>query len=370
VKLRAEFVLKALEPEACMAELCREFGISRKTGYKWLARFRARGMRGLDDLSRRPHQSPLRASGEGVLRVIEMRQRHPSWGPKKLHVVLKREPTLKQVLSVRTIARILSRAGEVLSKRRIPSQQDVSTTAPQIRADTANETWTVDFKGWWRSNNGEHCEPLTVRDAASRFVLCADLVQSRGTEPIRLIFQALFEKYGLPACIHVDNGSPFACTRSRGGLTRLSAWWVSLGIRVERGRPGCPQDNGAHERMHADISCELQMHAADTKELQQAALDEWRHEFNHVRPHESLQQQTPATHYVHSSRPFRGPRCAVYPGCQVRKVATTGIVKCKGKRFRVGQGLAGFDVGLLPLGEGTFRLFFYELNLGEIGVAA
>ena len=370
VKLREEFVLRALEQDANVAALCREFAVSRKTGYKWLERFRGGGVAALEDLSRRPMSCPVRASGDSVLAVIELRRRHPSWGPKKLRVVLHRTLVSADVPSVRTIARILDRAGQVTARRRPVPLAQVASSAPQICANGPNETWTIDFKGWWHTNNGERCEPLTVRDAASRFMLCATLARSTATQPIRGLFERAFEQYGLPGCLHMDNGSPFACTRSRAGLTTLSAWWVSLGIRLSRGRPGHPQDNGGHERMHADIARELQLHAADTWELQQAALDQWRHEFNHVRPHEALAQKTPAECYVRSARPFRGQRTVFYDGCEVRRVDKAGAIKYRGSKLRIGDALRGYEIGLLPIDENTVRILFYDLDLGELKISA
>lgn len=372
MKIREEFLLKVLEPDSSMKELCEEYGISRKTGYKWLKRFQEQGIEGLRDMSRRPRSSPLRASGESVLQVLELRDRHPRWGPKKLRKVLQRRNggNSEGAPSERTIARILSRAGKVASRIR-RSVVSAPKEAPAPRIDGPNDLWTVDFKGWWLSADGTKCEPLTVRDAFSRMVLCAQLMRDTRAESVRKQFERLFEVHGLPTGIQVDNGPPFACTRSRGGLTTLSAWWVSLGVELIRGRPGHPEDNGAHERMHSDMSEALQKHPAATLEQQQAAMDKWRHEFNHLRPHEALQQRVPADFYHRSERPYQGPKPQIYPERYlVRKVAASGQIKYRGNVVRVGQALHGYHVGLKPLTENTFRLFFYEVDLGELELSA
>lgn len=374
MKLREEFVLKMLAPGTNVAALAREYDVSRKTAYKWCERFRTGGVEALNDLSRRPHISPVRASGEAVLRVLELRRAHPRWGAKKLRHVLLRTARTEiekgEVPSVRTVARILARAGEVVS-RRPRSATDVPREPPHVVAQAPNEVWTVDFKGWWRTGDGSRAEPLTVRDAFSRFVLSLQIMSETSTEHVRPVFERLFEQHGLPVAIQMDNGSPFACTRARGGLTTLSAWWVSLGIRLIRGRPAKPQDNGGHERMHLDVSREVEAVAAATIELQQVACDRWRHEFNHVRPHEALDMKTPADIYRKSSRRYTGPRLFLYPDdCYTRKVDSGGHIKWRGKAVRVSEALRGQQIGVFPLDEARLGIRFYELDLGEIHLAA
>ena len=371
MKLREEFVLKALEPNANVAELCREYRISRKTGYKWLTRFHQRGMAGLEDLSRRPHRSPLRASGEMVLEVVRLRTERPRWGPKKLRAVLLRQFRRSKVPSVRTIARIVDRAGLVTPQRvRHPELRDRPTDAPEVAVQGPNDLWTVDFKGWWRSQDGDRCEPLTVRDAFSRFVLSAKLLPGNTTEHVRAAFERLFEQFGLPAAVQVDNGSPFASTRARGGLTTLSAWWVSLGIRFVRGRPCHPEDNGGHERMHFDLRFDVEDKRARSVDRQQHLLDAWVHDFNHVRPHEALGQRTPAQLYVRSVRPFREPLPPLYPpSFTARRVAGDGTIKFGGHRLRIGQGLRGLLVGVRQLDQRRLQVRFYDLDLGEVDVS-
>lgn len=370
VKMREEFVLRALEPDANMSALCREHGISRKTGYKWLKRFQEGGLEGLRDLSRRPHSSPLRASGEVVLRIIELRQRHPRWGPKKLRAVIERQFPVDDVPSLRTIARVLERSGQVRPRRR-RSAPGAGERPEMPAADKPNQLWTADFKGWWRTKDGVRAEPLTVRDAASRYVLAAELMETTKGAVVREVFEGLFERHGLPEAILVDNGAPFASTRSPGGLTTLSAWWVSLGIRLHRSRPGHPQDNGGHERMHLDMRFDVEDAPADDLDAQRIALNRWQLEFNHLRPHEALDMQVPAAAYRRSNRPYRGPRRPWYPPeCDLRRVNRKGYIKYLGRPRYIGLALVGQTVALRRLDDDTAALLYYDMELGRLQLAA
>jgi putative transposase len=371
MKLREEFVLRALEPAANVSELCRDFGISRKTAYKWVARFRERGVAGLDDLSRRPHNSPLRVDAEMAIECVRLRRIHPHWGPKKLRAILLRSFGKERAPSVRTIARIVERAGEPPIRKRRPSTTTAPTQSPSVIATAPNDVWTADFKGWWRTGDSARAEPLTIRDAHSRFILAIQLMHKTDITSVKDTFERLFERHGLPACIQVDNGSPFISMRARGGLTALSAWWVALGIRLVRGRLGHPEDNGAHERMHADMRFELEDEACANLPAQQAACDRWRQEFNHVRPHEALEQRVPADIYRKSDRQYRGVRRPSYPAAfTLRKVDSSGGVKLNGVRFRVGEALRERTIGILPVSKDTFRIQYYELDLGQVVVPA
>lgn len=372
-KLRKEFVLEALHEDANVSEVCRKYGISRKTGYKWLERYRAGGPSALEDGSRRPHRFARNVSGEVVLELLKLRERHPRWGPKKLRQKL--EETLRpegvEVPSVRTLARIIERAGLAdPKKRRRTPVSNAPTTAPKALAEAPNDLWTVDFKGWWRTKDGHRCEPLTVRDAASRYVLAVELVESTSTTHVRPAFERLFERYGLPKAIQVDNGSPFANVRSRGGMTQLSAWWVSLGIRVVRGRPAHPQDNGGHERMHADLRDAVELHPEENIERQRRACEEWRQEFNEVRPHEALGQATPSSVYVKSARRFGEVRRPRYIAtAEVRKVTCRGTVTFQQRKVAISQALAGYHIGLEPVAGARHRVWFYDLDLGEVDIS-
>lgn len=368
--LRSEFVLAAVSPGANLSQLCRDFGISRTNGYKWIRRFKTEGEDGLADRSRRPN-AIAGTDGEIVLRVIELRRRYPKWGAKKLRHLLLRSSRPDKTPSSKTIARILDRAGEprVRKPRRrlrvvMREHQPLVTKAP-------HDVWTVDFKGWWRTRDGRRFEPLTVRDAFSRYVLCLKMLNSTKSAIVKSQFEKLFERCGLPHIIRVDNGSPFACTSAPAGLSQLSAWWTSLGIRVSFSRPAHPQDNGGHERMHLDVANQLEAESADSAEAQQRAADRWRVEFNEVRPHEALGMRTPAQLYARSPRQYRGIQPAHYPASYgVRRVDRNGCVRYMGKVVFISESLIGHDLGLRRTQRGRLAARFYDLNLGLFDLAA
>ena len=269
MSLKLEFVEREAKGEK-IAALCREYGVSRQTGHKWVKRFKEQGYEGLEERSRRPKSVPLATAEELVVATLGARGAHPRWGPYKLHVLLRRRFG-EQTPSKRTIARILLRANKIRERRK-RAPISVVERAPTVTADSPNDVWTVDFKGWWRTLNGDRCEPLTVRDAASRFMLAA-VVTSTKKRDVRPVFERLFRRHGVPRAIQCDNGSPFVAVQARAGLSGLSAWWVSLGIRILRSRPGCPQDNGGHERMHSDVRADVQARPAANRDEQQRAID-------------------------------------------------------------------------------------------------
>lgn len=366
MSLRIEFVERAKAGES-IAALCREFKISRTTGHKWCKRFEAHGYEGLEEQSRRPKSAPLATGEELVMAILEARDRYRRWGPRKLHGVLRRRFG-DQTPSERTIARVLKRADKVRERRsrRKPSFVD---RAPQVHASLPNEVWTVDFKGWWRAQDGQKCEPLTVRDAASRFLLAVQICRPTTLE-VRDVFERLFARHGVPQAIQCDNGEPFVSVRSRGGLSQLSAWWMSLGIRLVRSRPGCPQDNGGHERMHADMATDLQRNPASTRHAQQRELDRWRQVFNHVRPHDALGGKTPADVYKPTerrrptARPFQYP-----PGVTTVRVTNKGCFAWCGHAYFLSRSLMGLHVGIQHVDLLHVRVWYRDLDLGSVEVA-
>lgn len=365
MSLKIEFVERADKGEK-VAPLCREFGISRTTGHKWLKRFRELGYEGLEEESRRPRSTPLATAEDLVLAVLEARDAHPRWGPKKLAVVLRRR--FKELTpSERTIARILKRAHRVRERKR-RGPKSVIAAAPVVSAAAPNDVWTVDFKGWWLAANRQRCEPLTVRDAFSRYVLASTLCHLTIAET-RPIFERLFKRHGVPYTIQCDNGPPFISVMARGGLTTLSAWWVSLGIQLARSRPGCPQDNGGPERMHRDIRTDIQASPGANPLSEQRRLDRWRQEFNHVRPHQALEGKTPAQLYVPADRRRPNPREPRYsPELPIARVARNGAVSYQGARYYLSQSLAGHIVALELVDPLHVRLWFHELDLGLLEV--
>jgi transposase InsO family protein len=362
VEIRKDFVIRAIEPDCNFSELCREFQISRQQGYKWLKRFKEKGVAGLKDRSRAPHSQALTTNAEVVFEILDWKRAHPRWGPDKIQaklVAVHANPP-----SVRTVARILKRAGLVKKRRNRAAPVERANDAPKSDATRPNQLWTVDFKGWWLTGDRRRCEPLTIRDQASRFVFVVQILPSTATVYVREVFEELFDKYGLPDAILSDNGSPFGCTRALGGFTRLSAWFVSLGIEVRFNRPGCPQDNGAHERMHRDIRFDLEDNPSGTLPSQQAACDTWRNEFNNVRPHAALEMRTPQSVYRKSTRPHKPQLFIGNQSVSLRRVITNGGFWWQGDRVPLGRAFVGYDVGIEVLEDGWCRVWFFDQDLG------
>ena len=373
---KIEFVEEAVQDGANISALCRKHGISRQSAYKYLERFREHGYAGLEEESRRPKSAPYATAEEVVVAVLEARAKHPGWGATKLLVVLRR--TLgKDVPSERTINRILDRFGQLRARRK-KRRLSVIESAPSVLARHPNDVWTIDFKGWWRTADGSRCEPLTIRDAYSRYVLAIELLSKTTGELVRKVMERLFRRYGVPKAIQCDNGSPFISTRALGGLTKLSAWWVSLGIKLIRSRPGCPQDNGGHERMHRDMAADLQAAPASSVVQQQHSCERWRQTFNHIRPHGALSNKTPGEVYKpkrstkRRSTSMRTMQVCIptYPSSWLRRVVSKcGEICVDGDRSFISTALGGHQIALEPVGGVRFRVWFYDLALGEIELA-
>jgi transposase InsO family protein len=360
---KTEFVLKALHTDN-FRRLCRDYGISAKTGYKWKERFLAQGMAGLQEESRRPQSHADSLSEQHVCQIIRLKTRHPQWGPAKMQELYVREHGAEVTPSLSSFKRVLERAGMVEKRRSRPAANGGRLHSGR-HGQAPNEVWTVDFKGWWHDPQGQRCEPLTVRDEHSRYLLDCHRMSNARTGEVWKRFEGLFERHGLPQAIRSDNGSPFASSSSVLGLSKLSARWIALGISLERSRPGCPQDNGAHERMHRDISRELQR---SPQGWSQSALDTWREEFNQQRPHEALNMKTPAEIYSNSTRRYSGlPTDLEYPSMpQTRRIGSGGNLVWNGQPIFITTALAGWSVGLQPRADGTLDLYFANLLLGQI----
>lgn len=363
---KVEFIEKAIAPGANVSALCREFRISRQTAHKWLRRFRAEGYLGLVEQSRRPASSPLATAEDLVVGIIELRGKHPSWGAHKIARVLARQLG-PDAPSSSTVARVLHRLGK-LKRRRPPARVWSVEGRPRVEVKAPNDLWTIDAKGWWRALNGERCEPLTVRDAFSRKILAIELVASTTAPVVQRVLERLFKNHGLPSAIQSDNGSPFICTRARGGLTILSAWIVSLGIRIVRSRPGHPEDNGAHERMHRDV-VELQTAPARSRRAQQRQCDRWMLDFNHVRPHDALDGKTPSELYKNSTRRSVSPLVPTYPaGWVTRRANKAGYVRIGGDQVFVTSAVARQLIGLRQDSEWRWSARFFDVDLETIEV--
>lgn len=367
VNLRQEFVLKALGGAVEFGALCTEYGISRKTGYKWVARFREQGLGGLRDQSRRPHSSPAALSEDVICELVRIKESVPcSWGPKKVLSVYQRQHGSTKAPALSSVQRVLDKAGFVRHRRR-PRQGEPARVKEGIVTEKPNELWTTDFKGWWKTRDRARCEPLTVRDGFSRFLLDLRAMESTAEKAVRPAFEQLFETYGLPEAIRSDNGAPFAASRAPLGLSRLSAWWVSLGIRLDRIDPGHPEQNGAHERVHRDIRAELQDQPADGVEQSQALFDEWRHTFNWQRPHEALTMKTPGSLYTPSKRVYDRSRVDIMypPNWMERLVSPSGLIRLCSVHIFISSALSGFVIGLQPVAD-RLDVWFDYLRLGHV----
>lgn len=350
------------QPGVSMTEACRLSGISRKTGYKWYARYLEKGEDGLDERSRKPLRNPSKLTEEALLRIVGVRVEHKHWGADKIRAVLRREG-FDPLPGRTTIQRVLRQAKLILPrKRRRVKLDNVRLYQSEEKPPTPNDEWTIDFKGWWRSRDGrKKCYPLTVRDACSRFILGVTLLPNCREETVRQAMTSLFKKYGLPKRIRSDNGSPFASTHAILGLSRLSVWWLKLGIGLNRGRVGCPQDNGAHERMHKDMKRELQAEHADT----QSEMDEWVHDFNNVRPHQALNGDTPSQHYCKSRRAYLGDNIEFdYGNLPVRVIDSHGDLVWHALDYFLSESLCGERVAVRDIGNGCHEVLFCEQVLG------
>lgn len=365
--VKFEFALKAMDPHVSMKDLCAEYGISRPTGHKWRNRFIQEGLAGLTERSRRPRISPNQTSEDILCDLIRIKVMHNKWGPKKIHEIYVRSHPHEETPSLTTVKRVLDKAGLVhhRKKRRQTKGQRLQS---RLTANKPNDIWTVDFKGWWYTPDGERCEPLTVRDDFSKYILSIKAMQKAVTEEVKSEFERLFSIYGLPRVIRSDNGPPFACVRGLLGLTRLSVWWLALGIELDRITPGRPCENGSHERMHGDIKRELQGQIQGGLKKHQAHFDVWKNEYNSVRPHEALKMQTPETVYSKSKRPF-SPEIpeVIYPtGYLVRSINNRGAVTIDRRRVFISYALTGYSVGLRENKDESMTVWFDNLRLGEI----
>jgi len=361
---RAEFVMKALRADNFRA-LCAEYGISAKTGYKWLERFKQHGLAGLSDESRRPNGHARELAEEVICEMVRLKKLRPAWGPRKIRAIYAR--THSEVPSESSFKRVLDRAGWV-ERRRTRQRESSGRLFAGRKATKPNEIWTVDFKGWWYGAPGHRCEPLTVRDEFSRYVLELRALPNAKTETVRACFERLFAEHGLPGAIRSDNGSPFASRVGVWGLTRLSAWWLALGIDLERNRPACPQDNPAHERFHLDVAREVEgVKVSD----QQAFLDQWREQYNQERPHEALGMRSPAEVFQKSEKAYSGtPEDLDYGTMRHRKIAPQGIIVLQNQWVFISSALAGWSVGLEGRADGKSNVWFGRLLLGELDEAA
>jgi putative transposase len=359
-KLR--FVYEYERDEESMKALCERFGISRETGYVWLRRYRHYGPEGLVELNRAARHHPNQTAAAVEQAVLELRQAHLRWGPRKLKRILERDQPGRSWPATSTLGEIVKRAGLVVARQK--RRRTEPYTHPLEHAVESNRVWCADFKGWFRAKDGSRIDPLTITDACSRYLLRCQAVEKTDSERVRAIFEAAFREYGLPQAIRTDNGAPFASS-AVGGLSRLAVWWIKLGIVPERIEAGHPEQNGRHERMHLTFSREVEL--GENWRAQQRAMDSFHYDYNHVRPHEALGMQTPASVYVPSPRAYPDQLPEVeYPDAMlVRTVKSHGHFRWKKHDVFLSEVLWGEPVGLLPESDGAYTVHFAHIPLAR-----
>jgi transposase InsO family protein len=361
-----QFVSLAATGRFSFTQLCLDYEISRKTGYKWWRRFRADGRAGLQPRSHRTRSCPHQTAARNERLILRLRRQHPQWGPKKLRDLLQKEHRIKRPPACSTIAGILRRHGASQRSRRKPGSYPV-TPSTLTEPTHPNHVWTVDFKGWLTLGNGVRCDPLTVCDLYCRYYLGCKAQHSQQFAETLRTFKKLMRHHGLPKIIRVDNGPPFA-SFALGRLSALSVWWIRQGIQVEFMRPASPYQNGSHERSHRDLKAETATPPAPNRSAQQKRFDRWRRLRNHVRPHEALQMRRPAEIYRRSPRRLNEKDNPIrYPKDFLVKHATgNGQLLHEGHRYHLGEIYAGCPMGLHRLKDGRTALYFANLQLGYL----
>jgi transposase InsO family protein len=358
------FIADHLRRVTSFSELCSRYGISRKTGYKWVARYQALGFDGLIDQSRRPQGHPRQTPYTICKEIVELRNSHRDpLGAKKIRALLQQRHPDGFIPSETTIYNILSKAGLIYPPKR--RKRVALGQQPFSAVHHPNDVWSADFKGQFKTRDGTWCYPLTIMDHQTRYLLtCENLVGTR-FQQTQHTFQTLFQEHGLPWRIRTDNGVPFA-SQSPGGLSRLSKWWIRLGITPERIEPGKPQQNGRHERMHRTLKQASVIPPAQTPDLQQRAFDEFREQYNHDRPHESLDQQTPASVYHSSARcmPEVLPELDYPTHLRISLVNYNGVIYHQGHRVYIAELLKGEKVGVEEVADGVWDVYFGPVKLG------
>ena len=360
---RCQFVLDARRDLGHFTEQCARYGISTKTGYKWLGRYRQGGIANLQDQSRAPKHHPNEISSETKKAILEARRAHATWGPKKLRIVLQRADGERSWPALSTIGEIIRSHG--LSVPRSRRRHATPTTQPFADCNASNRVWCADYKGWFRTGDGHRCDPLTITDGFSRYLLRCQVVEAQSYEVAHGIFEATFREYGMPMAIRTDNGPPFATT-GLAGLSRLSVWWLRLGIELERIQPGKPQQNGRHERMHLTLKQETAYPPCQNLRAQQRRFDSFREEYNRVRPHEALEMKTPASLYQPSRRcyPARLLGFEYDDEMTTRLIGARGEFYWKGNRIFLSEVLQGERIGLRCYQDRFWKIYLGTLGLG------
>ena len=369
VEERLKFVLAVEAGEASKSALCREFGISRRVGYKWLARYREAGLAGLEDRSRAPLSHPGAISAAVGERCLSVRRAHPTWGPVKVRAWLSRQDPEVVWPAASSIGALFDRAGLTVKRRR--RRRTPPWEAPFAACGEANDVWCIDFKGWFLTGDATHCEPLTLSDAHSRYLLRCQALGRNDSDHVWPILEAAFREFGLPLALRSDNGPPFA-SRGAGGLSRLAVKVLKAGVRPERISPGKPQQNGRHERLHLTLKQDTASPPAPSLRQQLERFQDFQRVYNQERPHEALDNRPPAELYAPSPRRWDGVlRAPDYPpgypeDHERRRVRHNGEIKWRGKSVYINQALAGEAVGLAETDEGAWSVHFGPIQLGLI----
>ena len=360
------FIAACLRAEEPMSALCLRFAISRKTGYKWLHRYGALGVAGLADRSSARHTMSPMMEVDVSDALLALRQVRPTWGPRKLLARLERDKPGIKWPAASTVGDLLKREG--LSEPRLRRSHEPSRARPQIEPTAPNESWAADFKGWFRTGNGVRCEPFTVTDGYSRYLLACRAVPRTTAAEVKAILTELFISHGLPRALRTDNGSPFASRTGLGGLTGFSVWLLKLDIWPDRIAPGRPDQNGRHERMHRTLGEDTAHPPAKTVVAQQAKFDIWRNDFNANRPHEALAQRCPAELYQSSARRYPETiRVWDYPADHhVRPVGSSGNIRWRDEAVYVSEALRGEMIGLARRDDGHWAIRFRNFDLATL----
>jgi len=367
VDQRLQFLSSYQQKEMSLSDLCREFGVSRPTGYRWINRYKEVGPEGLLDRNRKPHGCSHATSEATENAILALRSKHPSWGARKLKARLEKVQPRVDWPAASTFGNILHRAGLTNPKQK--KRRTTPCSEPFSEVTAPNQLWCMDFKGYFSTGDGTRCDPFTITDAHSRYLIRCQTVSRMDLSQVVAVCEAAMREYGMPARIRTDNGAPFAGTGLL-GLSKLSLSWTKMGIVHERIQPGRPQQNGRHERMHRTLKEDTTKPPALTLRLQQKKFDRFRQIFNHERPHEGLNNETPASLYQRSSimfptvlTPFTYPR-----GFQTRRVNTSGDISWHKDRVFISQVFSFEDLGFEEMDEEIFRVYFREIELGELDV--
>jgi putative transposase len=358
---RLRFVARLLEGEK-MAGLCREFGISRKTGYKIYRRYRDIGLEGLTDRSRRPYRQANKLPFQVETRIVQLKREHPNWGAPKIREKLRRLNLGIHTPAISTVHAVLDRHGLVKRRRRCRYKaQGTRLSWPR----QPNDLWCADFKGEFMLADRRYCYPLTISDFASRYLIACEALASTREHTAFSVFERAFKDFGLPGAIRTDNGMPFASSHAFFGLSKLSVWWLRLGIDIERIQPGHPQQNGRHERMHLTLKQEATRPAASNLLQQQARFDDFLEDFNHERPHQALDMHYPAERYAPSARPYRGLEDLDYPfHDHAHLVTRCGRICFHNRKINLSKVFAGQLVGVKQVADQVWLVSFMHYDLG------